>query len=206
MKDKYLVHSVTVLALLLAILIFSPHQARAHCDTLDGPVVKAAKRALEKRNVNLILIWVQKKDEAEVEQRFRETLTVRKLNQQARKLTDNYFFETVVRLHRAGEGEPYTGIKPAGTDLGVVIPAADKSLQDGSLEPLLKLFPIGAKEEIEARFRDAFTRKSFNQNNVDAGREYVKAYITFLHYVEHLYEEKAQNDDQSVGQKSTLRV
>jgi hypothetical protein len=26
-----------------------------HCDTLDGPVVKAAKRALEAQNVNLIL-------------------------------------------------------------------------------------------------------------------------------------------------------
>ena len=50
-----------------------------------------------------------------------------------------YFFETLVRIHRAGEGEPYTGMKPAGRDLGPAVPAADKAIVDGKLEPLYKL-------------------------------------------------------------------
>jgi hypothetical protein len=199
MRPKYVVHLLALPAVLSGILIVAPAPVLAHCDTMDGPVVKAAQRALGTRNVNLVLTWVQKKDEAEIKQRFRQTLAVRRLNREARELADNYFFETVVRLHRAGEGEPYTGIEASGTDLGPVIPVADKSLQDGSVEPLLKLFPIGAKEEIAARFRDAFTRKGFNQNNVEAGREYVKAYITFLHYVEHLYEEKTRDSKTAVG-------
>ncbi len=190
MKHKYIVHSLTVLAVLLAILLFTPTKALAHCDTMDGPVVKAAQRALATRNINLVLIWVQKKDEPEIKERFRQTLAVRRLSREARKLADNYFFETLVRLHRAGEGEPYTGIQPAGTDLGPVIPVADKALQDGSVEALLKLFPSTATADIQARFRDAIARKSFNENDVDAGREYVKAYVSFLHYLEHLYEEK----------------
>lgn len=31
-----------------------------HCDTRDGPVVRAAEEALRKGNVNYVLIWVPK--------------------------------------------------------------------------------------------------------------------------------------------------
>jgi hypothetical protein len=188
-----IVPAVIVLAVLFAILLFTPNEALAHCDTMDGPVVKAAQRALVNRNVNLVLIWVQKKDESEIKERFRQTLAVRRLNRKARGLADNYFFETVFRLHRAGEGEPYTCIEPAGTDLGPVIPVADKALQDGSVEALLKLFAAPSTADIQMRFRDAISKKSFNENDVEAGREYVKAYVTFMHYLEHLYEEKTQS-------------
>ena len=37
-----------------------------HCDSMDGPVVKAAKRALDLGNVNLILPYVPKEGEGEV--------------------------------------------------------------------------------------------------------------------------------------------
>lgn len=35
----------------------------AHCDTLDGPVVGAARKALDASSVNLILVGVHKKDD-----------------------------------------------------------------------------------------------------------------------------------------------
>jgi len=193
MRRKFL----TALIVLFGVLIFIPDQALAHCDTMDGPVVKAAQKALAKGNVNLVLIWVQKKDEAEIKQHFRQTLAVRRLNRQARQLADNYFFETLVRLHRAGEGEDYTGLKPAGTDLGPVIPLADKAILDGSVDPLLKLFAGPAQADIQMRFRDVIAKKSFNENDVGLGREYVKAYISFMHYVEHLYEEGTQDHNAS---------
>jgi len=114
---------------LFAIGLFQTQQAIAHCDGLDGPVVKAAQKALEMGNVNLVLIWVQKTDGNEIEKAFQKTLAVRKLNRQAKELGDTYFFETLVRIHRAGEGAPYTGLKPAGRDLGPAIPTADKALE-----------------------------------------------------------------------------
>ena len=194
MRQGFIIRSFTVLAVLLGILFYASNEARAHCDTMDGPVVKAAQKALATKNVNLVLIWVQKKDETEIKQRFLQTLAVRRLSRQARELADNYFFESVVRLHRAGEGEPYTGLKPAGTDLGPVIPVADKAFQDGSLDALLKLFTVHARGEIQARFREAITKKSFNENDIEAGREYVKAYITFMHHIEHLYEQEHRTE------------
>src|ERR1035441_2111941 len=106
---------------------------------MHSPVVKAAQKALAETNVNLVLIWVHQDDEAQIKLAFEKTLAVRKLNAEARELADLYFFETLVRIHRAGEGAPYTGLKPAGRDLGPAIPAADKAIETGALEPLLKL-------------------------------------------------------------------
>lgn len=106
--------SKLVLALLFAVAILLPRGLEAHCDGIDGPVVGAAQKALETANVNLVLIWVQKQDEPAMRKAFEKTLAVRKLGSSAKELADLYFFETLVRVHRAGEGAPYTGLKPAG--------------------------------------------------------------------------------------------
>ena len=190
MKYQLRIRIFTAAVFLITSLFFAGN-VFAHCDTMAGPVVKAAQEALRTRDVNLVLIWVRKGDEAEVKDKFQQTLAVRKLSPQARRLADNYFFETVVRLHRGGEGEPYTGVKPLGTDLGPVIPLADKSLAAGSADELLKLFPTSARADVESRFQEALKRQRFNRNDVEAGRDYVKAYITFMHYIEELYEHKA---------------
>lgn len=172
-----------------SILVLSAVTTFAHCDTMDGPVVRAAQAALKSGNLNLVLIWVKEKDEAELKEAFRKTLKVRRLSRAARELADRYFFETLVRIHRTGEGAPYTGLKPAGTDLGPVIPVADKAIENGLVTPLLKLFPDNVKPDIEKRFGDAVAKKNFKRNDVAAGRDYVEAYSSFLEYLEHLYEQ-----------------
>jgi hypothetical protein len=178
----------------LAILLVSgaflawPQAAQAHCDGLDGPVVKAAEKALETGNVNLILIWVQKKDEKEIKEIFQKALAVRKLTPQAKELADLYFFETLVRVHRAGEGAPYTGLKPAGRDLGPAIPATDKALDSGTLEPLLHLLTEAMQTGVREQFKQVMAKKNFDKDDVSAGREYVKGYVEFVHYVERIYE------------------
>jgi hypothetical protein len=169
-------------------------EALAHCDTMDGPVVKAAQVALSTRNVNSILIWVHKQDEAEVTSAFQRALKVRQLSQTARELADNYFFEIVVRLHRAGEGESYTGLKPAGTKVPPMISALDTAIETGSVEPFLTKVPAEARDGILKRFKQVVTQKKFDINDVAAGREYVKSYVTFLHYVEHLAEEQGSTE------------
>ena len=117
----------------LGLLALMPARAVAHCDGLDGPVVKAAQRALATRNPALVLIWVQEKDESEIRKAFEQSLAVRELSPQARELADRFFFETLVRLHRAAEGASFTGLKPAGRDLGPAIPAAAEAVRIGSV-------------------------------------------------------------------------
>ena len=172
----------------LGVTLLSPARAAAHCDALDGPVVKAAQRALETRNPALVLIWVQANDEPEIRAAFEQALAVRGLSPQAKALADRFFFETMVRVHRAGEGAAFTGLKPAGRDSGPAIPAADKALEDGSVEPVVKLLTAAMQERLRHHFDLAARAKAFNPGDVAAGRAYVKAYVEFIHYVERLFE------------------
>jgi hypothetical protein len=188
MTNNGLVRWSAYSALVIGLTLGVPGRALAHCDGLDGPVVKAAQAALETRNPELVLIWVQPADEPEIRVAFDETLTVRALSPQAKALADRYFFETVVRVHRAGEGAPYTGLKPAGRDLSPAIPAADKAIDEGSVEPVVTLLAGAMQAALRDRFKETVAAKAFTPGDVAAGREYVKVYVEFIHYVERLYE------------------
>lgn len=188
MKTTNLLKSLVISAAALAAMLIGSSQALAHCDGMDGPVVKAAQKALADGNVNLVLIWVQKDDEAQIKHAFAKTLAVRKLNPEALDLADMYFFETLVRIHRAGEGAPYTGLKPAGRDLGPAIPAGDKALETGDIEPVLKLLSAKIEHGVREHFKEALTKKKFDKNNVEAGREFVRAYVEYIHYVEGIHQ------------------
>lgn len=158
----------------------------AHCDTLDGPVVKTAKSALEKGDVTPVLKWIKKENEAEIKDMFQRTLAVRNKGKDAQELADMYFFETLVRIHRAGEGAPYTGLKPAGAVEPAVL-EADKALESGNVDNLVKLITKNTSQGIHERFDRAKEAKKHAEHNVEAGREFVEAYIQFTHYVERLH-------------------
>ena len=172
----------------LALLALTPERALAHCDGMDGPVVKAAQRALETRNPALALIWVQEKDEREIQKAFDQALAVRELSPQAKELADRFFFETLVRVHRAGEGAPFTGLKAAGRDLGPAIPAADEAIRVGSVDIVLQLLTRALDERLREQFGEAIKTKSFKSDDLSAGRAHVKAYVEFIHFVERLYD------------------
>ncbi len=189
MNTRIFVGSLLVTAFFL--FSFAREDAFAHCDGMDGPVVKAAQTALQSSNVNLVLPWVRKEDEQLVRQAFERTLEVRKLSSTARELADQYFFETIVRIHRAGEGAPYTGLMPAGRDLGPAIPAADRATESGSSKEVEKLLSETLAHGVHEHFKMLMSTRGFDKNNVDAGREYVQQYVPWVHYVNGAYEAAA---------------
>ena len=205
MKNSNISSFFVLSTILFGIMLTSPSNVLAHCDGIDGPVVRAARQALETGNVNLVLIWVQKEDEATVRIAFEKTLAVRKLSPEAKELSEMYFFETVVRIHRAGEGVQYTGLKAAGRDLGPAIPAADIALETGVVEPLLKLLTATMQEGVHEQFANARAKRNFSRDDLVAGRAYVEAYVLFIHFVERLYEstktppEGHSHESQEVG-------
>lgn len=173
-------------------MLLVPSSVVAHCDGMDGPVINAARKALSNEDVNLVLIWIQKEDEPEIRQAFNRTLQVRRLSAEAQELADRYFFETLVRIHRAGEGAPYTGLKPAGRDLGPAIPLADVALSEGNVENLVTLITHEMRNGITERFNHALMAHEYSPEDVEAGREYVLEYVTFIHYIERAYEATTQ--------------
>ncbi len=188
-------HQITAKAAVLATvslaLLFAASPASAHCDGEDGPVINSARQALDTGNVNRVLIWVQHTDEAQIKDAFHKALEVRQLNPSAKELADHYFFETLVRVHRAGEGAPYTGIKPAGRDLGPAVVAGDKALETGSIEPLAELLTHAVHKSVGGQFKDVIAKQNFKADDVAAGQEYVKAYVGYIHSVERIYEAAA---------------
>ena len=169
-------------AFALALALGTP--ANAHCDGLDGPVVAAARQALEANDANRVLIWVQPADEAEIRAAFGHVIAVRRLGAEARDLADRVFFETLVRLHRAGEGAPYTGLQPAGRDLGPAISLADRAVASGSDEEVAQFVGDEVVGGIRARFQHLQRRRRFDPADLAAGRAYVASYVAFIHYVE----------------------
>jgi hypothetical protein len=155
---------------------------------LDGPVVTAARAALDKDDVTPALKWVKKDHEAEIHEAFHKTLAVRAKGREAKDLADTYFFETLVRIHRAGEGAPYTGLKPAGTQAGPAVQEADKALETGSVDRLVKMVTDRVAAGIRQRFARAAQTRKQAEEGVQAGREFVEAYVEFVHYVEGIYD------------------
>ncbi len=194
---------LTVVAAALALAWGSA--AQAHCDTLDGPVVNEARKALDTGNVNLVLGWVQKKDEAEIRNAFQQASSVRKTGAPAKELADRYFFETLVRVHRAGEGAPFTGLKPAG-EVEPAIAAADKSIETGKLEPVAKLVKERMEGGLHQQFDSVAAKKKYNANDVAAARSFVGAYVEYVHYVERLYDAAGVADAAHAQEKPAAKA
>lgn len=173
-------------ALFLVLSLFTAPKVAAHCDTLDGPVVETAKLALQKGDVTPILKWVNKDSEREIREAFASTIKVRSQGEDARKLADMHFFETVVRVHRAGEGEPFTGLKPPGT-IDPAFQAADKALAEGAIDELAAEVAKSVQDGIRKRFAEVIEKKKHADDSIEAGRAYVAAYIEYAHFVEAIH-------------------
>jgi hypothetical protein len=170
----------------LAAALLTPRTTLAHCDTVDGPVVQDARAALATGNVAPVLKWVRASDEPEIRAAFAHALAVRALGAEARELADTFFFETLVRVHRASEGMPYTGLKPAGTPLEPGVAIANESLVKGSVDAVVTEVTEHVTSELRARFARVAEAKKHASQNADAGRRFVAAYVAYVHFVEGL--------------------
>lgn len=177
---------VLIFTMIFGSMLFFTNSIYAHCDTLEGPVVATAKKALASGDVTPLLKWVAADDEQMIRTAFQKTLDVRKLGAQARDLADMYFFETLVRIHRAGEGAPYTGLKP-GTAVDPAVALADQALETGSVDKLVNILTDASAKGIRERFHRALEAGKHADESVAAGREFVEAYVIFTHYVERLH-------------------
>jgi Family of unknown function (DUF6448) len=146
-----------------------------HCDPLDGPVVTAAREALERGDVHQVLPYVSEQGEPELRRVFDLAVKARSLGPAAAVVADRWLFETAVRLHRAGEGAAFTGLKPAGLDVGPVIPAAERALESGSADRLAEVLCGVVRDRVARRHAHAMEAKERAGEGLSASREYVKA-------------------------------
>jgi len=150
-----------------------------HCDAMDGPVVKAALTALAANDVALVLPFVDEAGEAEVRTTFEKVSKVRSQGGTVGEIAVRLFLETVVRLHRAAEGAPFTGLKPAGLDHGPVIPVAERAIGTGSPEELVKDLTRYLADEVKTRLDEVMALKARAHEGIDDARRYTNAMLEF---------------------------
>jgi hypothetical protein len=172
------------LAAMATALLLHPGTASAHCDTMEGPAVQDGRLALETGNVNVALKWVPADGGAELNRIFEQAQAARRLGEEARIVADQWLLENLVRIHRAGEGAPYTGLQPVGTPVDERVRAADEAVATGTLAPLTGLVPEEQLAELEQRFAEVLAHKDFPVDDVDAGRSYLEAYVRFFKLAE----------------------
>ncbi len=180
-------------ALLASVAVSAP--AFAHCDSMKGPVVTAAAAALEAGDPTLVLHWVRAADEATIRSAFQHALAVRALGPEAKALADRYFFETLVRIHRAGEGAPYTGL--VDTEPEPIIAATDSALKLGTSDELERLLVARVRAGLAERFAAARAAKGFRPGDIAAGRKFVAAYVPLTHWVEGVFTAAEGTSEQS---------
>lgn len=183
MRNVY--HSMVLALIAAGVAILAPPPIAAHCDTLGGPVITTAQLALKTGDVTPALKWVKPEYEAEVRSAFARAMYVRSQGPEARELADTYFFETLVRLHRAGEGAPYTGLKsePAEPEIA----ATDNALETNSVEALVKMLTDEVSLSVRRRFARTAETRMHADDSIVAGRKYVATYVELTHYVEGLH-------------------
>lgn len=183
--------TVVRVSLCLAVLL-NASPLFAHCDWVKGPVVEDARAALAAGDVAAILKWIPKESEPEIREAFSRTLEVRAKGDAARDLADRWFFETLVRVHRQSEGAPYTGLRGEDYALPEAIAAAEEALASGSIEKIEQGIAAAVAAGLRERFAHARHAKEHAAHAAEAGREYVRAYAEFLHYVQGLHDAAAR--------------
>lgn len=157
----------------------------AHCDTEKGPVIQEARAALEKGDVTPVLKWIKKDREAEIRAAFTTTQTVRAKGPEAKELADRQFIETLVRLHRAGEDAPYSGIKDEPID--PVIAMADMALKAESADEMIRKISDHMGNIMRKKLDRVVEASKHKEESVEAGRKFVAAYVDYMHYVENVH-------------------
>lgn len=192
----------TLIILLSSIMtagLIWPQTAEAHCDSMNGPVVLAGQRALRTGNVNLVLLWVKEEQEDELVEAFKKARKLLDEEDEIKDMAIRHFLETLVRLHRASEGAPYTGLKPAHLDPGAVVKLGDQALETESLQELHSFLSDELKEGLHRHFEAMMARKEYDPNDVEAGRDFVHHYVEFMHYAEAIYKTLSHGNEGGHG-------
>ena len=182
MKTKILFPVILMTAIIFAI----SNPVNAHCDSYDGPLIKDALKALETNNVSLVLKWIEPADEKEITDLFNKTYALKTGDQEIYSIVEKHFLETLVRLHREGEGQPFTGLKPAGSASPIVV-MADQALADHDIDELLGKLDNHINSVIREKYNKVEKLGKIKETDTQTGREFVAAYVDYAHTLEAIH-------------------
>jgi len=177
----------------------SVHTAQAHCDRVNGPVAKDATEALSTEEFQRAAIWVGEEQTEELRNAYEQSLEAYQQGGAGKDLAKQYFLETTVRLHRQAEGFPYSGLKKA-QPVAEDIATAEKALETGELQPVLRLLTRQMEEQVEYLFNNTRAAADNRNESIEAGRKWADAYVRYVIFVHGLQRNIEQGPAHGVGE------
>lgn len=191
---------ITITSIFTVALMFGfVSTSQAHCDRVNGPVATDARKALETGDISHALIWVTDQQAKELKSTFEQSLKVYTKGDESQELAERYFMSETVRLHREAEGMPFTGLKPAQPS-AKDIQIAEQALASGELAPVTDMLATEIQKKTSGLYSKAMEANSKKDNSVEAGREWVDAYVKYIVYVHKLYQNIQAGPAHGVGE------
>jgi len=185
--EKITIASLRILpVMIIALLAILGQPLSAHCDSYDGPLIKDALKAIETSNVKPVLKWIDEKYEPEITALFNKTVSLRGGDKEVYAIVEKHFLETLVRLHREGEGAPYTGLKPAGSASPIIV-MADEAIASKEVNTLTTKLDAHLNKVLADKYNEVMEKSLTKDNSTTEGREYIKAYIEYTHFLEAIH-------------------
>lgn len=155
-------------------------------DEMPGPVLKAAKIALETGNVNYILIWVPENYENTVKNLLEKTCCKRSSVLNTQKQAYDWYYETVNRLFSASRACDYLTYQSKAFAENPLVLKVYKAIESGNFEKIRDEIPVSYEADAQQRFLHVMNLRDYPVNNIAAGRSYVSAFFDFNRYVHDL--------------------
>jgi hypothetical protein len=146
-------------------------------------VVRGARAALKTGDAEQVLVWIPAGEQGIVIDALEDARAVRRLGQAARKLADQYFVETVARLHCLALDQAFLGIAPAGYDFGPAVLAAEEAVATGDVDRLVRVLQRELDQTVREHWiRVQQARQAYQKGDLDAGRRYALTYLDFIDF------------------------
>ena len=153
----------------------------------NGPVMRAAKMALETGNANYILIWVPEESENTLKNLIEKTCCERSSRKNIQNLAINWYFQTVSRLKYANGWPHCPGMKSERSDEKPIVLMVERAIETGNIEEIIGVIPCTHAGDVRQRFHHVMDKRNYNVDNIADGRAYVSSFIDLIVYLNNLY-------------------
>lgn len=146
----------------------------------NGPVMRAAKMALETGNVDYILIWVPEESANTLKNLLEKTCCERTTRRKARNHSVEWYMQTINRLHSEYFRPHDLNISTKTAEERRTILQVEKACETGNFDEIATVMQVTSDEEIRRRFNEVLDKSDYDVDNIAAGRAYVSAFTDFI--------------------------
>lgn len=146
----------------------------------EGPVMHAAKMAIETGNPKYIQVWIPEESENTLKNLLEKVCCERTLQNDPNNPAAAWYFSTVRRLHAAHYGPQNLDISLKTPEEKRIILIAEKACEGGNFDEITTVVRNASWGEMRQCFHDLMKLRNYDVEDTAAGRAFVWAFAAFV--------------------------